>query len=67
MKKLAYNIQKTKISYGTYTQWIITQLLQNCIWVSSNEVDETGAYYTEWGKPETETPIQYMNTYIYGI
>ena len=22
------------------------------IWVSSNEVDETGAHYTEWSKPE---------------
>ena len=22
------------------------------IWVSSNEVDETEAYYTEWSKPE---------------
>jgi len=29
------------------------------IWVSSNEVDETGAYYTEWSKSERETPIQY--------
>ena len=25
------------------------------IWVSSNEVDETGAYYTEWSKSERET------------
>ena len=24
-----------------------------------NEVDETGAYYTEWSKPERKTPIQY--------
>ena len=24
------------------------------IWVSSNEVDETGAYYTEWSKSETK-------------
>ena len=31
------------------------------IWVSSNEVDETGAYYTEWSKSERETPIQYIN------
>ena len=26
------------------------------IWVSSNEVDEIGAYHTEWNKPERETP-----------
>ena len=29
------------------------------IWVHSNEVDETGAYYTEWSKAERKTPIQY--------
>ena len=29
------------------------------IWISSNEVDEIGAYYTEWSKPERKTPIHY--------
>ena len=29
------------------------------IWVRSNKVDETGAYYTEWSKSERKTPIQY--------
>ena len=33
--------------------------LFKCIWISSNEVDETGAYYTEWSKPERKIPIQY--------
>ena len=32
---------------GTYTQWIITQPLKEYIRISSNEVDETGADYTE--------------------
>ena len=27
-------------------------------------MDETGAYYTEWSKPERKTPIQYTNAYI---
>ena len=27
------------------------------IQVCFNEVDETGAYYTEWSKSERETPI----------
>ena len=40
---------------------------KECIWVSSNEVDETGAYYTEWSKPERETPIQYINVYIWDL
>ena len=34
---------------------------------SSNEVDETGAYYTEWSKPEGKTPIQYTNAYIWNL
>ena len=33
-------------------------------WISSNEVDKTGAYCTEWSKSERKTPIQYINTYI---
>ena len=37
------------------------------IWVSSNEVDETGAYYTEWSKSERETPIQYSSAYIQNL
>ena len=28
-------------------------------------MDEIGAYYTEWSKPERKTPIQYTNTHIY--
>ena len=34
------------------------------ILISSNEVDETEAYYTKWSKPERETPIQYTNIYM---
>ena len=37
------------------------------IWVSSNEVDETGAYYTERSKSERETQILYINTYIWNL
>ena len=40
---------------------------EECIWISSNEVDETGAYYTEWSKPERKTPIQYTSTYIWNL
>ena len=28
-------------------------------------MDETGAYYTEWSKPERKTPIQYTNTHTH--
>ena len=37
------------------------------IWINSNEVDETGTYYTEWSKTERKTPIQYTNTYIWNL
>ena len=47
---------------------ILLSYKKECIWVSSNEVDETGAYYyTEWSKPERKTPIQYINTYIWNL
>ena len=36
-------------------------------WISSNEVDEPGACYTEWNKSEIETPIQYINAYIWNL
>ena len=56
-----YNIVKLnnkKRSCGTYTQWsYYSAIKKECVWVSSNEVDETGAYYTEWSKSERETPI----------
>ena len=35
----------------------ISAIKKEYIWISSNEVDETGAYYTEWSKPERKTPI----------
>ena len=36
------------------------------IWVSSNEVDEPRAYYTEWNKSEREKQVLYINA-LYGI
>ena len=35
--------------------------------MSSNEVDETGADYTEQSKLERKTPIQYTNAYIWNL
>ena len=28
------------------------------MWISSNEVDETGAYYTEWSMPESKEELK---------
>ena len=50
-----------------YTIEYYPAIKKEYIWISSNEVDETGAYYTEWSKPERKTPIQYTNVHIYGI
>ena len=37
------------------------------IWVSSNEVDEPRAYYTEWRKPERERQILYNTIYMWNL
>ena len=40
---------------------------KECIWVSSNEVDEPRAYYTEWSKSEKDKQILYINAYIWNL
>ena len=37
------------------------------IWVSSSEVDEPRACYTEWSKLEREKQILYINTYVWNL
>ena len=37
------------------------------IWVSSNEVDESRAYYTEWSKSEREKQTSHINAYIWNL
>ena len=46
---------------------ILLSYLKEHIWGSSNKVDETEAYFTEWSKSERKTPIQYINTYIWNL
>ena len=45
-----------------WTGWISLKSkgLSRDIWISSDEMDETGADYTEWNKPERKIPIQYQ-------
>ena len=57
-------IRKLWYIYTMDYHWAIKK---EYIWISSNEVDETGANYTEWSKPERKTPIQYTNTYIWNL
>ena len=37
------------------------------IWISSNEVNEPGAYYTEWSKSERQKQISYINTHTWNL
>ena len=30
-------------------------------------MDETGAHYTDWSKPERKAQIQYANTHIWNL
>ena len=46
---------------------ILLSYKKECIWVRSNEVNKTEAYYTEWTNSERETPIQYINAYIWNL
>ena len=46
---------------------ILLSYKKECIWVSSNEVDEPGAYYTEWSKSERERQILHINAYIWNL
>ena len=50
-----------------YTMEYYSAIKKEHIWVSSNEMDETGAYYKEWSKSKRETLSQYINTYIWNL
>ena len=53
--------------WHTYMVEYYSAIKKEHIWISSNEVDETGAYYTEWSKSERKIPIQYINACVYRI
>ena len=40
---------------------------KECIWISSNEVDELGTYYIEWSKSKRERQISYIKAYIWNL
>ena len=50
----------------TYIQWNISHKKEQ-IWVSSSEVDELKACYTEWSNSERKKQIFYINTYIWNL
>ena len=46
---------------------ILLTYKKECIWVSFNEVDETGVYYTEWSKSKRKPAIQSIDAYIWNL
>ena len=46
---------------------ILLSFKKEYIWISSNEVDEPRAYYTEWSKSEKDKYHILAYIYIYGI
>ena len=50
-----------------YTMEYYWAIKKEHIWVSFNEVGETGASYTKWSKSERKTPIQYINAYTWNL
>ena len=69
-----YNSQDVGAIYISIDRWmdkevvvfngILLSYKKECIWVSSNEVNEPRYYYTEWSKSEGERQIWYTNAYI---
>ena len=55
-------------SQHCYVSESLGKLLQlqslECIWVSSSEMDDPRAYYTEWSKLERYKQILYINAYM---
>ena len=57
-------------TYMPISRWMDKEIVvlsykKENIWVSSNEVEETGVYYTQWSKSEREIQILYINLYIF--
>ena len=44
---------------------ILLNYRNECIWVSSNEVDEPGAYYTQWSKSKRDKYCILTHTHTY--
>ena len=67
-----YELFKKNRPFGCLSKHLIDRVPLNFLGIKLNkkgynEVDETGAYYTEWSKPERKTPIQYTNAYIWNL
>ena len=52
-----FQVKTSWLLWYIYTMEYHSAIKKEHIWVISNEVHETGAYYTEWRKSERKTPI----------
>ena len=53
--------------WHVYTMEYYSAIKNVCIWVSSKEVDELRACYTEWSKSEKEKQISYIKAHIWNL
>ena len=62
----ASKVMRNILKPGFSNMWTVNFQMFKLV-LEKTEVDETGAYYTEWTKPERKTPIQYTNTYMWNL
>ena len=74
-----YNTRDMEATYMSADRWMDKEAVVHIyngilfspknerIWVSSSEVDEPRACYTEWSKSEREKQIQDINAYIWNL
>ena len=67
IKTAGRNINNLRYADDTTLMAESEEELKSLLMKVKEESDETGAYYTEWSKPERKTPIQYTNAYIWNL
>ena len=63
--EMSIDRRKDKKLWCIYTLEYYSAIKEECVWVSSNEVDKPKAYYTERSKKEKDN--FHMLTHIYGL
>ena len=66
LNKQGDNIQPWHTPFPIWNQSIVNYK-EECIWVGSNEVNESRAYNTEQNKSERERQMSYINAYTWNL
>ena len=64
-----HRVEKSRTQLSNWAQGTLCIIFTTFLEIESDsEIKSlTGAYYTEWSKPERKTPIQYNNTNIWNL